>query len=107
VELANEPERRHRHSEARVDGRRYSDDSAVAAAMERLQLRLSANVRALRKRSGWTQEQTALEAGIHRDSLHRIEKATANPVISTLVRLAHVFDCELVVTLRRPWPGAS
>jgi len=55
-------------------------------------------IRALRKRNRWSQPQLAEEVGTTQNQIYRLEKpATAKPTISTLKRIAAVFDVALVV----------
>ncbi len=59
---------------------------------EALQLTLSANVRRLRKQQGFSQERLALEAGVDRTLVSKIERVIANPTLEILVKLAVVLD---------------
>jgi len=55
-------------------------------------------IRALRKRNQWSQPKLAEEIGTTQNQIYRLEKsATAKPTISTLKRIAAVFDVALVV----------
>jgi transcriptional regulator with XRE-family HTH domain len=53
-----------------------------------IQLRLGSNVRRLREERGWSQEQYAFEAGIHRTYVSQIERGQRNPTITVVERLA-------------------
>jgi transcriptional regulator with XRE-family HTH domain len=55
-----------------------------------IQQRLGANLRKLRTAKGWSQEQFAFEAGIHRTYISDLERGARNPTISVVQRLA---DC--------------
>jgi transcriptional regulator with XRE-family HTH domain len=59
---------------------------------EALQLTLSTNVRRLRKQQGFSQERLALEAGVDRTLVSKIERVIANPTLEILVKLAVVLD---------------
>ena len=53
-----------------------------------IQQRLGANLIELRKAKGWSQEQFAFEAGIHRTYISDLERGARNPTISVLEKLA-------------------
>jgi transcriptional regulator with XRE-family HTH domain len=55
-----------------------------------IQQRLGANLRKLRTAKGWSQEQFAFEAGIHRTYISDLERGARNPTIAVVQRLA---DC--------------
>ena len=50
--------------------------------------RLGSNVKRLRLENGWSQEDYADRAGIHRTYVSDIERASRNPTITVLERLA-------------------
>lgn len=50
--------------------------------------RLARNLRQLREAKGWSQEQFADEAGVHRTYVSDIERAVRNPTISVVEKLA-------------------
>lgn len=50
--------------------------------------RLGSNLRRLRDEKGWSQEQFADEAGLHRTYVSDIERAARNPTIMVLEKLA-------------------
>ena len=50
--------------------------------------RLGSNVRRLRLENGWSQEDYAERAGIHRTYVSDIERASRNPTIIVVERLA-------------------
>jgi len=50
--------------------------------------RLGRNLRRLRKEKGWSQEQFAEEAGVHRTYVSDIERCARNPTIVVLEQLA-------------------
>ena len=51
---------------------------------------LSANIKALRKDRGLAQERLALEAGVDRTVVSKIEREVSNPSLEILVKLAFV-----------------
>jgi transcriptional regulator with XRE-family HTH domain len=50
--------------------------------------RLARNLRVLRSERGWSQEQLAFEAGMHRTYISDIERGARNPTIEVVDRLA-------------------
>jgi transcriptional regulator with XRE-family HTH domain len=55
---------------------------------------LGANLKRLRTAKGWSQEEYAFEAGIHRTYISDIERGARNPTIEVLVKLAAPFGVE-------------
>lgn len=53
-----------------------------------IQHRLGANLKRLRTAKGWSQEQFAFEAGIHRTYISDLERGARNPTVSVLEKLA-------------------
>ena len=53
-----------------------------------IQARLGLNVRRLREAKGWSQEDYADRAGIHRTYVSDIERGARNPTITVVVKLA-------------------
>ena len=53
--------------------------------------RLGSNVRRLRESAGWSQEEYADRAGIHRTYVSDIERGQRNPSIALVERLAAPF----------------
>lgn len=54
--------------------------------------RLSANLRRLRHDRGWSQEDYADRAGIHRTYVSDIERGARNPSITVVEKMAAPFD---------------
>jgi transcriptional regulator with XRE-family HTH domain len=50
--------------------------------------RLAENLRRLRRKSGWSQEEFADRAGIHRTYVSDLERCARNPTITIVERLA-------------------
>lgn len=57
--------------------------------------RLAANVKALRKARGWSQEALAGEAGLDRTYVSGIERQVKNPTVTVVERIAGALDCKL------------
>ena len=64
------------------------------------QLVLAENVRKLRGQRGLSQERLALEAGVDRTLVSKIERVIANPSLGVLVKLAVVLDVPVLHLLR-------
>jgi len=62
--------------------------------------RLGANLRKLRSERGWSQEEFADQAGIHRTYVSDIERGSRNPTITVLDRLAHALGVHVGDLLR-------
>jgi transcriptional regulator with XRE-family HTH domain len=54
--------------------------------------RLGLNLKQLRSRRGWSQEQFAFEAGVHRTYISDLERGARNPSILLLEKLAVALD---------------
>lgn len=54
--------------------------------------RLGRNVRRLREEKGWSQEDYADRAGIHRTYVSDIERGKRNPTVTVVERLAKPLD---------------
>ena len=67
---------------------------------QELRLALSENVRLLRGSRGFSQEQLALEAGVDRTLVSKIERTIANPTLEVLAKLAVVLDVPVVRLLK-------
>ena len=57
-----------------------------------IQTRLGLNVRRLREAKGWSQEDYADRAGIHRTYVSDIERGRRNPTITVVEKLARPFE---------------
>jgi transcriptional regulator with XRE-family HTH domain len=60
--------------------------------LREIQLILSNTIRELRGQRGLSQERLALEAGVDRTLVSKIERVIANPTLDVLVRLAVALD---------------
>lgn len=56
-----------------------------------IQARLGSNVRRLREAKGWSQEDYADRAGIHRTYVSDIERGRRNPTVTVVEKLAKPF----------------
>ena len=56
--------------------------------------RLGRNVRRLREEKGWSQEDYADRAGIHRTYVSDIERGKRNPTVTVVEKLAKPLDVE-------------
>lgn len=63
---------------------------------------LGANLKRLRTAKGWSQEDYAFEAGIHRTYISDIERGARNPTIEVLVKLAKPLGVEPADLIRAP-----
>lgn len=68
--------------------------------LRELQLALSENIRILRGKRGLSQERLALEAGVDRTLVSKIERTIANPTLDVLAKLALVLDVPVVRLLK-------
>ncbi len=56
---------------------------------------LASNVRRIRRAKGVSQEKAALEAGIDRTLLSKIERQITNPSLDTLLKLANYLEVHI------------
>jgi transcriptional regulator with XRE-family HTH domain len=68
--------------------------------LRELQLALSENIRILRGKRGLSQERLALEAGVGRTLVSKIERTIANPTLDVLAKLAVVLGEPVVRLLK-------
>ena len=78
--------------------------SASGTTSVELRLRLAHNLKQLRKARGLAQERLALEAGVDRTMLSKIERRLTNPSLETLLKLALCLGVDIVELLK---PGAE
>ena len=55
---------------------------------------LGRNLQRLRKAKGWSQEELAFEAGLHRTYISGIERGARNPTVKILETLSAALDVE-------------
>lgn len=63
--------------------------------VEQLREYLAANLKALRAAQGYAQDSLALDSGVHRTMLSKIERCLTNPSLDTLVKLANTLDVQV------------
>lgn len=63
------------------------------------------NLRRLRVRRGLSQEILAVDAGIDRTYVSRLERALENPTVAVLERVAKALDAEITDFFAVPTPG--
>lgn len=68
-------------------------------AVDALRSRLALNLRRLRSHAGLAQERLALEAGVDRTMLSKIERRVANPSLETLIKLSRRLGVDVVELL--------
>lgn len=56
--------------------------------------RLGRNLRRLRQENGWSQEEFAFEAGVHRTYISDLERGARNPSLTIIGKLAVAFQVE-------------
>lgn len=59
-------------------------------------IHLAENIRNLRKRKGWSQEELGAKVGLNRGNIASYEKGTAEPKICNLLKLAHLFGVSIL-----------
>jgi transcriptional regulator with XRE-family HTH domain len=76
--------------------------SAAASARGSIQQVVGENVRRLRERRGWTQDQLAEASGIHPTYISGIERARRNATLAVVARLAEALRVDPARLLRHP-----
>ena len=69
--------------------------------------RVAWNIRRLRVERALSQEALALDAGIDRTYISRVERALENPTIGILERVAAALESDIVALLEPPAPGVK
>ena len=70
--------------------------------LQELKVNLSVNIRHLRKNKGLSQERLALEAGVDRTLVSKIERVIANPSLEIMQKLANCLDVTVIDLLKTP-----
>ena len=70
--------------------------------MDEIRSRLAGNLRRLRGERALSQERLALEAGIDRTMLSKIERRISNPSIETLLKLANRLSVDILTLVAPP-----
>ncbi len=60
--------------------------------IQELRANLAANLRTIRAAKGYAQDSLALDSGVHRTMLSKIERCLTNPSLETLVKLANTLE---------------
>ena len=68
--------------------------------LKELKMNISENVRAQRGMRGLSQERLALEAGVDRTLVSKIERAVANPTLEVLTKLAVALGVSVALLLQ-------
>lgn len=71
-------------------------------SLEQLRSNLALNLKSIRITKGLAQERLALDAGVDRTVVSKIERAVANPSLEILLRLANHLDVEVGQLLLPP-----
>jgi transcriptional regulator with XRE-family HTH domain len=69
--------------------------------------RLSLNMRRLRQSKGWSQEEFAHQAGLHRTYVSDLERGARNPTITVVDKLAVALGVPVGALLEEQHSGAS
>jgi DNA-binding XRE family transcriptional regulator len=69
--------------------------------IEQLREDLAANLKALRAAQSYAQDSLALESGVHRTMLSKIERCLTNPSLETLVKLANTLNVSVSELLQQ------
>ena len=70
-----------------------------------IRARLSHNMRRLRLSKGWSQEELAHQAGLHRTYISDLERGARNPTIEVVDKLAVALDVPVGDLLDAQEPG--
>ncbi|MCF8880520.1 helix-turn-helix domain-containing protein [Hyphobacterium sp. SN044] len=57
--------------------------------------RLATNMRAIRREKGWSQEELADRAGVHRTYISGVERLVRNPTITVVGRIAEALGVKV------------
>lgn len=71
-----------------------------------IRARLSLNMRRLRQSKGWSQEEFAHQAGLHRTYISDLERGARNPTITVVDKLAVALGVPVGALLDAPETGA-
>ena len=70
--------------------------------LEELKADLASNLKGIRKARGLAQERLALDAGVDRTVVSKIERGVTNPSLEILLRLANQLNVEVSQLLMPP-----
>lgn len=65
-----------------------------------VRLKFGRKLRELREAKGWSQEEFADQAGLHRTYVSAVERGVRNPTLSVMARLAKALDITLSELVR-------
>jgi transcriptional regulator with XRE-family HTH domain len=68
--------------------------------LKKLKINLSINIKQFRKAKGLAQERLALEAGVDRTLVSKIERVIANPSLEIMYKLANCLDVTVIDLLQ-------
>jgi len=68
--------------------------------MQQIQRQLGERIRKMRARKGWSQEEFADIAGLHRTYIGAVERGEKNLTVSTLLTLAKTLDTSVAQLFR-------
>lgn len=68
--------------------------------LDQLRGDLAANLKQLRAAQGYAQDSLALDSGVHRTMLSKIERCLTNPSLDTLVKLANTLEVTVADLLK-------
>ena len=57
--------------------------------------RIGRNIQRLRAAKGWSQEELAFQAGLHRTYISGVERGVRNPTVTVLEQIAHALSVTL------------
>ncbi len=72
-----------------------SPNSDFTGSVEPLHQYVSAKIRELRQKKGWTLEQLATLSGVSRSMLSQVERGGANPTLAVAFKIAQAFEMSL------------
>jgi transcriptional regulator with XRE-family HTH domain len=70
--------------------------------LDELRVDLASNLKSIRKARGLAQERLALDAGVDRTVVSKIERGVTNPSLEILLRLANQLDVQVGKLLLPP-----
>lgn len=62
---------------------------------------LALQFRSMRSERGWSQAEIAKRVGVSQQQIAKLEDPDANPTIETIMKVAHAFDMDLMVSFKK------
>ncbi|MEO5729093.1 MAG: type II toxin-antitoxin system HicB family antitoxin [Byssovorax sp.] len=62
---------------------------------------LALHFRSMRSERGWSQAEIAKRVGVSQQQIAKLEDPDANPTIETIMKVAHAFDMDLMVSFKK------